>query len=74
MYESDVAILLMYESHDTRHTSFRRLTWSTGPPGIEASHSYMGHSPSKCSCNGTPNIQVKHVCSYSNVYMLWMRM
>ena len=25
MYEPDVAILLMYESHDMRHTGFRRL-------------------------------------------------
>ena len=32
--------------------------------------SYIRYSPPKCSCNGTPNIQVKHVCPYSNVYML----
>ena len=36
--------------------------------------SYMGYSPPKCSCNGTPNIQAKHICSYSNVYMIFMRM
>ena len=36
--------------------------------------SYMGYSPPKCSCNCTPNIQVKHVCPYLNVYILWMRM
>ena len=36
--------------------------------------SYLGYSPPKCSCNGTPNIQVKHTSRYSNVYMLWMRM
>ena len=36
--------------------------------------SYMGYSPPKCTCNGTPNIQAKQICSYSNVYMIWIRM
>ena len=30
--------LLMYGSHDMRHTSFRGLTVVNGPPGFGASH------------------------------------
>ena len=33
MYGPDVAILLMYGSHDMRHTGFRRLTVVNGTPG-----------------------------------------
>ena len=33
MYGPDAAILLMYESHDMRHTSFRRLTVVNRTPG-----------------------------------------
>ena len=32
-------ILLMYESHEMRHTSFRGLTVVNGTPGIGVSHS-----------------------------------
>ena len=32
MYGPDVAILLMYGSHDMRHVSFRRLTVVNGTP------------------------------------------
>ena len=32
MYGSDVVILLMYESHDIRHTGFRRLTMVNRTP------------------------------------------
>ena len=39
MYEPDVAILLMYGSHDMRHTGFHRLTVFNGPPGFGASQS-----------------------------------
>ena len=39
MYGPDVAILLMYGSHNMRHTSFRRLTVVNGPPGFRESHS-----------------------------------
>ena len=39
----DVAILLMYGSHDMRHTGFRRLTVVNGLPGFRASHmSFVG--------------------------------
>ena len=38
MYGPDVAILLMYGSHDMRHTGFRRLTVVNGLPGFGASH------------------------------------
>ena len=34
MYGPDVAILLMYGSHDMRHTGFRRLTVVNGTPGF----------------------------------------
>ena len=35
------AILLMYGSHDMRHTGFRRLTVVNGtPPGFGVSHGY----------------------------------
>ena len=30
--------LLMFESHDMRHTGFRRLIVVNGPSGFEASH------------------------------------
>ena len=33
MYETDVTILLMCESHDMRHTGFRRLTVVNGTLG-----------------------------------------
>ena len=33
MYGPDVAILLMYGSHDMRHTGFRKLTVINGTPG-----------------------------------------
>ena len=33
MYGPNMAILLMYESHDMRHTGFRRLTVVNGTPG-----------------------------------------
>ena len=43
MYGPDVAILLMYGSHDMRHTGFRRLTIVNGPLGFMASHmSFVG--------------------------------
>ena len=32
MYGPDVAILLMYGSHDMRHTGFRKLTRVNGTP------------------------------------------
>ena len=38
MYGPDVTILLMYGSHNMRHTGFRRLTVVNGPPGFGASH------------------------------------
>ena len=34
MYGPDVAILLIYESHDMIHTGFRRLTVVNGTPRI----------------------------------------
>ena len=34
MYGPDVAILLLYGSHDMRHTGFRRLTMVNGTPGV----------------------------------------
>ena len=37
MYGPDAAILLMYGSHDMRHTGFRRLTVVNGTPGFWAS-------------------------------------
>ena len=37
MYGPDEAILLMYESHDMRHTGFRRLTVVNRHPGFGAS-------------------------------------
>ena len=39
MYEPDVAILIMYGSHDMRHIGFRGLTVVNGTPGIGTSHS-----------------------------------
>ena len=33
MYGPDMAILLMYGSHDMRHIGFRRLTVVNGTPG-----------------------------------------
>ena len=33
MYGPDVTILLMYGSHDMKHTSFPRLTVVNGTPG-----------------------------------------
>ena len=38
MYGPNVAILLMYGSHDMRHTGFCKLTVVNGTPGIRASH------------------------------------
>ena len=38
MYGPDVAILLMYGSHNMRHTGFRRLKVVNGTPKIGASH------------------------------------
>ena len=37
MYGLDVAILLMYDSHDMRHTGFRRLMVVNRPSGFGAS-------------------------------------
>ena len=37
MYGPEWAILLMYGSHDMRHTGFGRLTVVNGPPKIGAS-------------------------------------
>ena len=34
MYGPHVAILLMYGSHDMRHTGFRKLTLVNGPLGF----------------------------------------
>ena len=34
MYGPDVTILLMYRSHDMRHTGFHRLTVVNGPSGF----------------------------------------
>ena len=38
MYGPDAAILLMYESHDTRHAGFRRLTMVNERPRRFESH------------------------------------
>ena len=37
MYEPMWPFLLMYGSHDMRHTGFRKLTVVNGPPGFGAS-------------------------------------
>ena len=37
MYGPDVAILLMYGSHDMRYTGFHRLTVVNEPPSFRAS-------------------------------------
>ena len=39
MYGPDVTILLIFESHDMRHTGFRRLTVANGTPGNGESQS-----------------------------------
>ena len=39
MYGPDVAILLIYGSHDMRHVGFRRLTVVNGTPREMGSHS-----------------------------------
>ena len=38
-------ILLVYESHDMRHTCFRRCRCSTGPPGFGVSHLLFSRTP-----------------------------
>ena len=38
MYRPMWPFLLMYGSHDLRHTGFRRLTVVNGTPGIRVSH------------------------------------
>ena len=42
MYGPDAVILLMYGSHDMRHTSFSRLTVINGIPGFGVSHLSLG--------------------------------
>ena len=45
MYGPDVAILLMYESHDMRHIGFRRLTvvnGTLGDRGVTAWYQSLG--------------------------------
>ena len=38
MYEPDVTVLLMYGSHDMRHTGFHKLAVVNETPGFGASH------------------------------------
>ena len=38
MYGPDVTVLLMYGSHDMRHTGFRRLAVVNETPGFGVSH------------------------------------
>ena len=44
MYGPDVTILLMYGSHDMRHTCFRRLTVVNGTRGLGRHIKYMCNS------------------------------
>ena len=44
MYRPGWTILLMYGSHDMRHTGFHRLTVVNGPPGFEASQHHSWSS------------------------------
>ena len=41
MYGSDVAILLMYGSHDERHVDFRGLTMVNETPRFGTSHEQL---------------------------------
>ena len=41
MYGPDVAILLLYGSHDMRHAGFRRLTVVNGTPREMGCHSFV---------------------------------
>ena len=43
MYGPDMAILLMYGSHDMRHTGFRQLTVVNETPGL-GRHKYTVNS------------------------------
>ena len=40
MYGPDVAILLMYESHDMKHIGFRKLKVVNGPSEFGASQNF----------------------------------
>ena len=41
MYEPMWPFLLMYGSHDMRHTGFRRLTVVNGTPGSLGGHKFL---------------------------------
>ena len=54
MYGPNVTIFLMYRSHDMRHRYSVGLRWSTGPPGIGASHK---PKEGPCKWKGMPQLQ-----------------
>ena len=57
-------LLIMFGSHDMRHTGFRKLTVANGPPEIGASHLF--HSLSCCFPRWVP----KNCITFSGWYIL----